>query len=94
MRENVCIPVIASSGAGKVEHFSEFFAKIDFEAALATGIFHKEEVPIAAVKKHIRGRSRETHYFSVTLTVQNTKALPDGLGGAFVNYISSGNING
>ena len=53
--EGVSIPVIASSGAGKVELFSEVFAKITAEAALAAGIFfHREEVPIEAVKEHMR----------------------------------------
>jgi glutamine amidotransferase/cyclase len=33
-----------------VEHFSEVFEKTDVEAALAAGIFHREEVPIEAVK--------------------------------------------
>ncbi len=50
----VTIPVIASSGAGRVEHFSEVFTKTDAEAALAAGIFHREEVPISEVKKHLR----------------------------------------
>jgi glutamine amidotransferase/cyclase len=58
--EGVSIPVIASSGAGKVEHFSEVFEKTDVEAALAAGIFHREEVPIEAVKKHMRERGIET----------------------------------
>jgi len=58
--ENVSIPVIASSGAGKVEHFSEVFEKTDVEAALAAGIFHREEVPIEAVKAHMRERGIET----------------------------------
>jgi len=58
--ENVSIPVIASSGAGKVEHFSEVFEKTDVEAALAAGIFHREEVPIEAVKEHMRERGIET----------------------------------
>ena len=58
--ENVSIPVIASSGAGKVEHFSEVFEKTNVEAALAAGIFHREEVPIEAVKKHMRERGIET----------------------------------
>ena len=40
--ESVSIPVIVSSGAGKVEHFSEVFEKTDVEAALAAGIFHRE----------------------------------------------------
>lgn len=49
----VTIPVIASSGAGRVEHFVEVFATTDVEAALAAGIFHRREVPIAAVKEHL-----------------------------------------
>lgn len=52
----VSIPVIASSGAGRVEHFSEVFAATDVEAALAAGIFHRREVPIDAVKAHLEGR--------------------------------------
>jgi glutamine amidotransferase/cyclase len=59
IRNNVTIPVIASSGAGKVEHFSEVFEKTKAEAALAAGIFHREEVPIAAVKEHLRQRHIE-----------------------------------
>ena len=58
--EGVSIPVIASSGAGKVEHFSEVFEKTDVEAALAAGIFHREEVPIEAVKEHMREKGIET----------------------------------
>jgi len=54
--EAVTIPVIASSGAGRVEHFSEVFEKTRAEAALAAGIFHRREVPIAAVKEHLRER--------------------------------------
>ncbi|MFC1827376.1 HisA/HisF-related TIM barrel protein [Thermodesulfobacteriota bacterium] len=50
IRDNVSIPVIASSGAGKVEHFSEVFEKTKAEAALTAGIFHREEIPIEAVK--------------------------------------------
>ncbi len=61
VRSAVSIPVIASSsGAGKVEHFSEVFEKTGAEAALAAGIFHREEVPISAVKAHLRERGIET----------------------------------
>jgi imidazoleglycerol phosphate synthase cyclase subunit len=60
IRNNITIPVIASSGAGKVEHFSEVFEKTDVEAALAAGIFHREEVPIEAVKEHMREKGIET----------------------------------
>ncbi|CAA7400729.1 unnamed protein product [Spirodela intermedia] len=49
----VTIPVIASSGAGAVEHFSEVFEKTNASAALAAGIFHRKEVPIPSVKEHL-----------------------------------------
>jgi imidazole glycerol-phosphate synthase len=60
IRQAVSIPVIASSGAGRVEHFSEVFEKTAAEAALAAGIFHRHEVPIAAVKAHLRASGIET----------------------------------
>uniref|UniRef100_M1C0K6 Imidazole glycerol phosphate synthase subunit hisf n=1 Tax=Solanum tuberosum TaxID=4113 RepID=M1C0K6_SOLTU len=40
----VSIPVIASSGAGAVEHFTEVFRETNASAALAAGIFHRKEV--------------------------------------------------
>lgn len=40
----VTIPVIASSGAGAVQHFSDVFQKTSASAALAAGIFHRKEV--------------------------------------------------
>ncbi|EPT03864.1 hypothetical protein FOMPIDRAFT_1046345 [Fomitopsis schrenkii] len=51
VRRSVRIPIVASSGAGKPEHFVEVFAKTDVEAALAAGIFHREEVSIQDVKQ-------------------------------------------
>lgn len=52
----VTIPVIASSGAGQVEHFAEVFLQTEAESALAAGIFHRREVPIEAVKRHLDGK--------------------------------------
>jgi glutamine amidotransferase/cyclase len=49
----VGIPVIASSGAGCVDHFAEVFTRTGAEAALAAGIFHRREVPIQSVKQHL-----------------------------------------
>jgi len=54
IKSGVSIPVIASSGAGKVEHFYEVFTKTKAEAALAAGIFHRREVPIQEVKEYLR----------------------------------------
>ena len=51
--EAVSIPVIASSGAGRVEHFYEVFTETEAEAALAAGIFHRSEVPITDVKSFL-----------------------------------------
>ena len=55
----VGIPVIASSGAGKVEHFSELFRETNVEAALAAGILHKQEVSVEQIKKHLRNEHIE-----------------------------------
>ncbi len=59
VRAAVSIPVIASSGAGRVEHFAEVFEATGVEAALAAGIFHRREVPIQAVKAFLRARGIE-----------------------------------
>lgn len=53
---SVNIPVIASSGAGAVQHFSSVFQNTRCEAALAAGIFHRREVNIEEVKEHLAGR--------------------------------------
>jgi len=46
IRNNVSIPVVASSRADKVKHFSAASEKTKAEAQLAAGIFHREEVSI------------------------------------------------
>ncbi len=50
----VSIPVIASSGAGRVEHFQEVFTQTEAESALAAGIFHRREIPIEDVKNYLK----------------------------------------
>lgn len=56
VKHAVSIPVIASSGAGCAEHFLEVFTETEAESALAAGIFHRREVPIADVKDYLRGK--------------------------------------
>ena len=51
VREAVNIPVIASGGAGKVEHFAEIL--VDADAALAASVFHFGSLTISDVKKAI-----------------------------------------
>mmetsp|Transcript_30566 Transcript_30566/g.46903 ORF Transcript_30566/g.46903 Transcript_30566/m.46903 type:complete len:564 (-) Transcript_30566:2488-4179(-) len=50
----ITIPVIASSGAGKEEHFTNVFQDTGVQAALAAGMFHRKEVEIGSVKKHMK----------------------------------------
>lgn len=53
VKKVVNIPVIASSGAGKPEHFKDVFEKTSCEAALAAGIFHRKECTIGEVKAYL-----------------------------------------
>lgn len=52
----VGIPVIASGGCGKLEHFEEVFRETDCDAALAASLFHFRELSIPQVKEYLRGR--------------------------------------
>lgn len=51
--ENLNIPVIASGGAGTMEHFREVFIKTGCSAALAATIFHFGEISIPDLKKYL-----------------------------------------
>lgn len=53
----VNIPVIASGGCGKLEHFSEVFEKTNASAALAASLFHYRELTVGQVKKHMSERN-------------------------------------
>lgn len=52
--DNVPIPVIASGGAGKLEHFKDAFTKGHAEAVLAASLFHYKELTIRQVKEYLR----------------------------------------
>lgn len=54
--EAVGIPVIASGGAGKPEHFYEALTYAKAEAVLAASLFHYKELEIREVKEYLRGR--------------------------------------
>lgn len=51
---SINIPVIASGGAGKVEHFTEVFLKTGVDAALAASVFHYGEIPIPYLKQELQ----------------------------------------
>jgi len=50
---NLHIPVIASGGAGNMEHFYDVFTNGAADAALAASIFHFKEIPIPSLKKYL-----------------------------------------
>jgi imidazole glycerol-phosphate synthase subunit HisF len=52
--EAVNVPIIASGGAGKREHFKEVFEQTKATGALAASIFHFGEIPIPVLKKYLR----------------------------------------
>ncbi|MDD5132712.1 MAG: imidazole glycerol phosphate synthase subunit HisF [bacterium] len=52
--EAVSIPVIASGGAGKLEHFYDAFAAGKADAALAASLFHFKELTIKQVKEYLK----------------------------------------
>lgn len=49
------IPVIASGGAGKKEHFRDAFTEGKADAALAASVFHFGEIPIPELKRYLCG---------------------------------------
>ena len=54
--KSVGIPVIASGGAGTMEHFYEALTESKAEAALAASLFHFRELEIRDVKQYLRER--------------------------------------
>ncbi len=57
--EALRIPVIASGGAGNMQHFSDVFIKAKADAALAASIFHYKEINIFALKKYLKEQHLE-----------------------------------
>lgn len=55
--ENVSIPVIASGGAGKPEHFYDALTEGKAEAVLAASLFHFKELEIRQVKGYLRQKN-------------------------------------
>ena len=53
LSENLPVPVIASGGAGTMDHFAEVFNEASADAALAASIFHFNEIKIPDLKKYL-----------------------------------------
>ena len=56
----VCnVPLIASGGAGAIEHFSEVYQAADVDGALAASVFHKGVIAISDLKTHLKNLNIE-----------------------------------
>ena len=55
----VDVPIIASGGAGNMEHFADLFTHPGMDAGLAASIFHTKQVDIKDLKRFLRGRGVE-----------------------------------
>ena len=54
LSEQLNVPIIASGGAGTVEHFKHVFETGKADAALAASIFHYKEIEISVLKKYLK----------------------------------------
>ncbi|MGL4228542.1 MAG: imidazole glycerol phosphate synthase subunit HisF, partial [Tannerellaceae bacterium] len=54
LSEQLQIPIIASGGAGTMEHFKDAFTKGKADAALAASVFHFKEIGISELKHYLR----------------------------------------
>jgi cyclase len=53
LSKELTIPVIASGGAGNMQHFADVFCRADADAALAASVFHSKEIEIPALKQFL-----------------------------------------
>jgi imidazole glycerol-phosphate synthase subunit HisF len=53
MSEMLSIPIIASGGAGNMEHYADVFTKGKADAGLAASIFHFKEITVPQLKKYL-----------------------------------------
>lgn len=57
MADDLTIPIIASGGAGTMDHFEDVFKNSGVDAALAASIFHFKEIGIPDLKKYLNTKN-------------------------------------
>lgn len=62
-RKRVRIPIIASGGAGQIEHFAQAFCEADVDGVLAASIFHYDKIKIAEVKRQLKIKGVEVRTY-------------------------------
>lgn len=58
-RAKCSVPLIASGGAGTIEHFSDVYQQADVDGALAASVFHKGIIPIKDLKTYLKEQNIE-----------------------------------
>lgn len=53
VRSRCTVPLIASGGAGKMQHFYDAFTSADVDGALAASVFHSAEIEIGDLKRYL-----------------------------------------
>jgi cyclase len=56
VRDRIAVPLIASGGAGALEHFAAVFEDARVDGALAASVFHKQVVTVGEVKNFLQAR--------------------------------------
>jgi cyclase len=56
VRAATTLPLVASGGAGKPEHFADVFEQCGVDAALAASVFHSGEIRVADLKRYLASR--------------------------------------
>jgi cyclase len=59
VRDNCSVPLIASGGAGTMEHFSNVFKQAHVDGALAASVFHKQIIEIGELKSYLAAENIE-----------------------------------
>jgi cyclase len=62
LSQNLNVPIIASGGAGAMEHFADVFEKAQADAALAASIFHYKEMEIPDLKNYLYQRGVQIRF--------------------------------
>lgn len=57
IRQGCTVPLIASGGAGDMQHFADVFQKASVDGALAASVFHSAEINILKLKQYLAARS-------------------------------------
>jgi cyclase len=57
VKKHTQLPIIASCGPKNMADFASVFKKCDIHATLASGIFHRDEITIPALKSYLKEAS-------------------------------------